>query len=260
MAARGAAIAAARRAAAATGDDEQLADRMHAGIGAVADTQRKVFVEGNTFQRARQTEHGSAAGAATARLAVPAVSMAQLSPRTSQLEERRKTFKEIAMEPSLPLQARLPQFLTEQGQAPRKHVAGNLSDDGGHYDDTGSVGSSTGSRKLRSDGSSSSYGSVEYACTSLERGCPWLCARGEANGSWLRARRAVLKLTTSRPFKNTILFCILANTVTLAMSNPLDDDSQQARILELFELVFTFVFAAEMLLKFVALVSIIVSR
>jgi hypothetical protein len=56
-------------------------------------------------------------------------------------------------------------------------------------------------------------------------------------------------------FGNLILLCILANTVTLAMSNPLDNDSQRSNILELLELVFTVIFTAEMILKWLAFVS-----
>jgi len=255
MAARGAAIAAANRraAAASAAEDEALAERMTAGVGALADSARQLVVSDYALKRHPPSIPAKLDIETSTSQRPQARSTAQLSTEPADATEPRRTFRDLALESPEVLQGRLPEFLSQQGS--RWAAAENDADPGPHGDDSGSIGSSARSRTLTSIGSSSSEGSGEYHTEFLQRACPVCCSQGQASGSWLKVRRIFRDFTASRAFRHFILLCILGNTVTLAMSNPLDTDSGKARVLELFELAFTCIFTAEMLLKFLALVS-----
>lgn len=68
-------------------------------------------------------------------------------------------------------------------------------------------------------------------------------------------RRKCLQVVSHRHFDNLILVCILLNSLTLAMFDYSDRDSESKynKILDIFGLVFTFVFTLEALLKIFAL-------
>ena len=56
-------------------------------------------------------------------------------------------------------------------------------------------------------------------------------------------------------FDVAVFLCIAANTVTLALTNPLDTNESRVMTIETIDAVFTAVFALEMVLKMLALVS-----
>lgn len=72
----------------------------------------------------------------------------------------------------------------------------------------------------------------------------------------LKVRRWVRDRVVSHPaFDALVLVCIVANTVTLAVSNPLETDRTRLEIISVLDTVFTAVFVLEMLLKMTAHVS-----
>ncbi len=254
-AARGAAAIAARRAAAgAAGDDDALVERMQAGIGAASDSHRRIVVEQSPYRLPPGSRQDAAAmGDGSLSQRPSGLTMSELSPRSQEIQGPHKTFKELTDDSSDSFHGRLPAHLSQQG-TPRGSAVARVLASSGLSSSSETTSQSSGGLQ-RSD-SSSSHSSVEMRCTLLESSCPLCCSRGQATGRWLQARRFTRTLTNSVWFGNFILLCILANTVTLAMSNPLDTDSRQANVLERFEIAFTSIFIAELLLKWFALVSL----
>lgn len=72
---------------------------------------------------------------------------------------------------------------------------------------------------------------------------------------WKRFRLGMLRQAVLKPWFNTaVLVVIIANCVTLALNNPLDDEnSSKAKVLARVDVVFMVLFSVEMVMKWVAL-------